>query len=123
MRSRGRSFLLLLVLIVLALGAAAIAYALRYSAVAPLDRSTPPSFADDAIARGEMLAAVGDCAVCHTAPGGMALAGGRPLATPFGTVYSTNITPDSETGIGLWTEAAFIRALREGVDQIGRAHV
>ena len=120
MRSRGRSFLLLLVLVVLTLGAAATAYALRYSAIAPLDRSTPPSFAADAIATGETLAAAGNCAVCHSAPGGMPLAGGRPLATPFGTIHSTNITPDSETGIGLWTGAAFIRALREGVDRNGR---
>jgi mono/diheme cytochrome c family protein len=52
---------------------------------------------------------------CHTAGGGPKLAGGRALATPFGTFYSPNITPDPETGIGRWTDAQFLRALREGV--------
>lgn len=52
---------------------------------------------------------------CHTAAGGQLLAGGRALATPFGTFYSPNITPDPETGIGRWSDAQFLRALREGV--------
>jgi mono/diheme cytochrome c family protein len=53
-------------------------------------------------------------------PGGKPLSGGRPLTTPFGTIYTTNITPDRDTGIGTWTQAAFIRAMREGVDRNGR---
>ncbi|HEX4549624.1 cytochrome c, partial [Pseudomonas sp.] len=70
---------------------------------------------EDAVARGEYLVRAGGCFSCHTAPGGEALAGGRALATPFGTFYSPNITPDPETGIGRWTDAQFLRALREGV--------
>jgi mono/diheme cytochrome c family protein len=71
----------------------------------------------DLIARGAYLAAAADCAACHTdrAHSGRPYVGGRALATPFGTFYSPNITPDPETGIGRWTEAQFLRALREGV--------
>src|SRR5262245_26313311 len=87
-----------------------------------MDPIAPPSakeFAGDAIARGEMLAGVGDCAVCHTAPGGQLYAGGLPLVSAFGTIYSTNITPDPDTGIGRWSEAAFARAMHEGVARDG----
>lgn len=71
------------------------------------------------VERGRQLAAVGNCAACHTADPARPYAGGVPLATPFGTVYSTNITPDARTGIGLWSETAFTRALREGVSRDG----
>ncbi len=76
---------------------------------------------DAAIARGAYLAAAGDCEACHTdkKAGGPALAGGRALATPFGTFYGPNITPDPETGIGGWSEADFRRAMREGRDDEG----
>ena len=57
---------------------------------------------------------------CHTAQGGRPYAGGRPLKTPFGIIHGTNITPDPDTGIGRWSEAAFFRAMREGVDREGR---
>jgi mono/diheme cytochrome c family protein len=67
------------------------------------------------VTRGEYLVRAGGCFSCHTASGGPKLAGGRALATPFGTFYSPNITPDPETGIGGWTDAQFLRALREGV--------
>ncbi|WP_394166522.1 molybdopterin cofactor-binding domain-containing protein [Neptunomonas phycophila] len=72
------------------------------------------------IAQGEKLFAAGDCAVCHTAQGGLRNAGGRPLDTPFGTVYSTNLTPDPETGLGRWSFTAFDRAMRQGISQDGR---
>ncbi|GJD52040.1 Nicotinate dehydrogenase subunit B [Methylobacterium crusticola] len=72
------------------------------------------------IRAGAHLAALGACASCHTAPGGLPYAGGRPIATPYGTLYGTNITPDPETGLGRWSLAAFARALREGVDREGR---
>jgi len=70
-----------------------------------------------AVERGAYLAAAAGCGDCHTdrAHGGQPYAGGLPLATPFGTFYSPNITPDPETGIGRWTDAQFLRALREGV--------
>jgi mono/diheme cytochrome c family protein len=72
------------------------------------------SAAQDAVQRGEYLVHVGGCISCHTVPGGTPFAGGRALVTPFGTFYSPNITPDVETGIGGWTDAQFLRALREG---------
>ena len=65
--------------------------------------------------RGRYLVDAGDCAACHTAERGQPFAGGRPVETPFGTIYSPNITPDPETGIGAWTSDQFYRALHEGV--------
>lgn len=70
--------------------------------------------------RGRQIALQGDCAVCHTAAGGKTNAGGLPLETPFGTIYSTNLTPDPETGIGLWSYPAFQRAMRKGISRDGR---
>jgi mono/diheme cytochrome c family protein len=79
-----------------------------------------PATADAALVkRGEYLARAGDCIACHTAKGGKPFAGGLPLATPLGTVYSTNITPDAQTGIGSYTYADFDRALRHGVAKDG----
>src|SRR3981081_3735781 len=72
------------------------------------------------MAGGRQLAALGDCAVCHTVANGIINAGGRPLEAPFGTIYSTNITPDPETGIGAWSYPAFERAMREGIHRDGR---
>lgn len=66
------------------------------------------------IVRGEYLAKIGDCYACHTARGGQPYAGGLEMATPFGALYSTNITPDPETGIGNWTSNDFWNALHEG---------
>jgi mono/diheme cytochrome c family protein len=68
----------------------------------------------DQISRGRYLATVGDCAACHTAPGGKPYAGGRPLETPFGVLLAPNLTPDRETGIGAWSDDEFIAALRDG---------
>lgn len=81
----------------------------------PLRDGPPPPAAPELVARGAYLARLGDCTACHTASGGRPFAGGRPLQMPFGTILSTNITPDRDTGIGGWTEAAFARALRCGV--------
>ncbi len=67
------------------------------------------------IDRGKYVAQLGDCIACHTVGDGPAMAGGRPLATPFGVIYSTNITPDAETGIGAYSFAQFDRAMRRGV--------
>ncbi|MBS0470392.1 MAG: cytochrome c [Proteobacteria bacterium] len=71
----------------------------------------------DGIAYGRYLATLGDCAICHTRPGssGQTFAGGYPLHAYFGTVYSTNITPDRVTGIGSWTKDQFYRALHDGI--------
>ncbi len=69
------------------------------------------------IARGGYLATVGDCEICHTAPeaGAKPFAGGYPLHAIFGTVYSTNITPDRATGIGKWNPDDFYRAMHDGI--------
>jgi mono/diheme cytochrome c family protein len=87
--------------------------------ITPSDPTAAGPFARDLVAKGEILASAGYCATCHSAPGGLRYAGGYPMPTPFGTIYSTNITPDPETGIGRWSEAAFARALREGVARDG----
>jgi mono/diheme cytochrome c family protein len=71
------------------------------------------------VARGEYIAVLGDCAGCHTATGGKALAGGIAFSTPIGTVYSTNITPDRESGIGKYSFEDFVRAMRLGVEPDG----
>jgi mono/diheme cytochrome c family protein len=89
-------------------------------AIPPVAPPAASSFAPDLVARGEMLAGAGNCLACHTARGGQPGAGGRAFPTPIGTFYSTNITPDRATGIGHWSEAAFTRALREGVARDGR---
>ncbi|MEQ5843147.1 cytochrome c [Paraburkholderia acidicola] len=84
--------------------------------------STPAATAtaDDALVqRGAYLAKVGDCIACHSAPRGKPFAGGLPMTTPMGAIYTTNITPDPETGIGNYTEEDFSRALREGVAKDG----
>ena len=79
-----------------------------------------PEVADPAlIARGKYVAELGDCVACHTQHGGAQMAGGRPLETPFGVLYSTNITPDRQTGIGGYSFGAFDRAMRQGVTADG----
>lgn len=74
--------------------------------------SVKPS--SEAIQHGAYLAKLGNCAACHTARGGQAFAGGKAIHTPFGAVYTSNITPDTATGIGSWSQTAFYRALHEG---------
>ena len=93
---------------------------LPWRAIAPIARPDVSVYSAATIARGQQLAALGDCAVCHTAANGILNAGGKPLPTPFGTIYSTNITPDVETGIGAWSYPAFERAMREGIHRDGR---
>ncbi|MCO4858376.1 c-type cytochrome [Herbaspirillum sp. WGmk3] len=88
--------------------------------IAPIARPDPGLYSAATIERGRRVALAGDCAVCHTAPGGVANAGGHALQTPFGTIYSTNITPDEHSGIGNWSYAAFERAMREGIHRDGR---
>ncbi|WP_322013769.1 c-type cytochrome [Paraburkholderia sp. J12] len=92
------------------------------SPIAPLPAGAGPDasmWSAAMLERGRLVAIAGDCAVCHTAPGGQTNAGGLALETPFGTVWSTNITPDRETGIGAWTYEAFARAMREGIARDG----
>jgi mono/diheme cytochrome c family protein len=89
-------------------------------------RERPTAIAENAqslIARGEYLVRAANCISCHTAPGGRPFAGGRAFRTPYaflGRLYSSNITSDHEGGIGAWSEAEFIRAMRYGVAPGGR---
>lgn len=80
--------------------------------------SQNPTFST--IERGRYLTTAGDCQACHTKEGGKPFAGGRPIETPFGTIYSANITPDHQTGIGAWTSDQFYRALHQGVGADGK---
>jgi nicotinate dehydrogenase subunit B len=93
---------------------------LSWRSIAPIARPDASVFSAATLARGKQLAALGDCAVCHTSVNGVLNAGGRAIDTPFGTINSTNITPDVETGIGAWSYPAFERAMREGIHRDGR---
>src|ERR1700688_3833084 len=105
----------------LLIGGAVAAFAIAWRpAIAAIEPPSPHSFAAALVKRGRGLAAIGNSSPCHTARGAKDCAGGLPVPTPFGTVFSSNITPDAETGIGRWPEAAFRRAMRSGVDRDGR---
>jgi mono/diheme cytochrome c family protein len=87
--------------------------------IAAMETPAREAFDKALLTTGSQLALIGNCMTCHTKSGGAPYAGGRPLATPFGTLHSTNITPDAETGLGRWSEAAFMRAMQEGVSRDG----
>jgi len=74
---------------------------------------------EDATARGKALTTAADCASCHTADPARPFAGGKAIETPFGAIYSPNLTPDRETGLGAWSDEDFYRALHNGVDPDG----
>ena len=88
----------------------------------PDPTGAPASLAGaDLVVRGEYLTRAADCAACHTVPEGQPFAGGLPFKLPIiGALYSTNITPDGETGIGNWSDDEFVRALHEGVGKGGK---
>lgn len=113
-----KRFLLVLVSLVLiaVIGLFVLAYRPAIDPVAP---PAATAFDPALVRQGEVLAGAGYCATCHTARGGQPYAGGYPMATPFGTLYSSNITPDPDTGIGRWSEQAFRRAMHEGVARDG----
>ncbi len=111
-----RGFVGALVAIVVILGGAC--FTLVYKpAIAPLPSGQVQPFDAALIAHGAELVALGDCASCHSSAGGRPFAGGVAVPTPFGTIYSSNITPDRETGIGAWSQAAFVRAMSDGVSR------
>ena len=74
----------------------------------------------DQVRRGQYLVAAGDCLSCHLRPGGLPFAGGLPLRTPFGVMFTSNITSDKEHGIGNWTPDQFYRAMHDGIDDQGK---
>ncbi len=110
----------LIIVAIVAVGVAGLAVASWRSEIDPVQPPQAETFDEAIVAEGARLAALGNCVDCHTAPDGAAYAGGYPMNTPYGVIYGTNITPDVETGIGNWSEAAFVRAMREGVDREGR---
>lgn len=88
-------------------------------------RSAPPDAANNpphpvSVERGQYLARAGNCVACHTARGGTEMAGGRRIETPFGSVFSSNLTPDPTTGLGQWSRDDFWRALHHGRSKDGR---
>jgi mono/diheme cytochrome c family protein len=86
----------------------------------PSPTGTPTELAQaDPVKRGEYITRMADCESCHTAKGGEPWAGGRPFVLPFGTIYTPNITPDPDTGIGRWTDAQFVRAVHKGISADG----
>jgi mono/diheme cytochrome c family protein len=105
---------------VLALLSALVAW-LNFRGEDPIPDNAPAfSPSVEQVQRGEYLARAGNCVACHTARGGAPYSGGLPVRTPFGTVMSTNLTPDRKTGIGAWTSAHFWRALHNGRSKDGR---
>jgi len=117
-RQQGRRRRLIVGALAVVLLLAAGAFALAWRPAIEV-QAAPPRFDTATVMRGARLANLGNCAGCHTADPARPHAGGLALATPFGTVYSTNITPDARTGIGGWSGQAFARALREGVARDG----
>jgi mono/diheme cytochrome c family protein len=85
----------------------------------PESRAVDVSPTPALIARGEYLVKAADCAACHTVPGGKPFTGGLSFKLPFGTLYSTNITADRETGIGTWSDDDFVLALHQGIAKGG----
>jgi mono/diheme cytochrome c family protein len=98
---------------------AGVLLASRQSEMAPIARPDPASFDKRLVDRGRVLAVFGDCTACHTREDGQPFAGNFALKTPFGVIYTSNITPDPQTGIGTWSKEAFRRAMKEGVDREG----
>jgi nicotinate dehydrogenase subunit B len=90
-----------------------------HRAIAPSAAPSAEAFSQATLERGRQVFALGNCATCHTAPGGIENAGGRAIETPFGTIWSTNLTPDPETGLGEWSFEAFERAMRQGISRDG----
>ncbi|WP_340588988.1 cytochrome c [Erythrobacter alti] len=103
----------------LALAVVALAGAAWIFRPLPLEGSPKLETSAASAERGEYLAQIGNCSACHTVPGGEELAGGVAFHTDFGTIYSTNITPDRENGIGNWTFSQFHRAMKHGIGDGG----
>ncbi|MEO8937689.1 MAG: cytochrome c [Burkholderiaceae bacterium] len=114
--------IVIVLIVVLLAGAGAYFYLNRpdpSNGQAPAIVGAPP--AAEQIARGEYLTKAADCAACHTvAETGKPFAGGVPFVLPFGTIWSSNITADADTGIGNWSDDQFVRALHEGIRNDGR---
>ena len=109
----------LIVIALLIVVGVALVLALNFRDESPLVADAAP-FTAQQVARGEYLARAGNCAGCHTERGGVPYAGGRGIATPFGTVFAPNLTPHPQHGLGGWTSALFWRAMHNGRSADGR---
>ncbi|WP_019140955.1 c-type cytochrome [Noviherbaspirillum massiliense] len=112
--------ILLILLFLVAAGLAVIAGMEWRNELASREQAPPVADAAQQIARGAYLARAGDCMACHTTRGGAPFAGGRTIQTPFGSIVSSNITPDPEHGIGSWTADDFWRAIHNGRSKDGK---
>jgi mono/diheme cytochrome c family protein len=106
--------------IILGVCLTAVVAAGAWAATSPPPASPPPADQAALIAKGKYLATAGDCISCHTAPGGQPMAGGLGMDTPFGKIYTPNITPDKDTGIGKWSDEQFYRVMHEGIGGHGQ---
>jgi len=118
MKKSARLLLILLAIVLIAFFGA-LGFALVPTHTRPIASSQPPRSDAASIERGRYLAVAADCTACHTAPGGEPFAGGLALDSPLGAIYSTNITPDKDSGIGKFTLDDFDRAVRHGIDDEG----
>jgi mono/diheme cytochrome c family protein len=118
MKKSARLLLILLAIVSIAFFGA-LGFALAPTHTRPIASGQPPRSDAASIERGRYLAVAADCTACHTAPGGEPFAGGLALDSPLGAIYSTNITPDKDAGIGKFTLDDFDRAVRHGIDDEG----
>lgn len=118
-RRRGWQRMLIALIAVAILGIGVFGAIAWHPAIPEVATPVPSSFSPELVARGARLASAGFCASCHSIAGGQPFGGGYAMKTGFGTIYSTNISPDRQTGIGSWSEDAFRRAMREGVARDG----
>lgn len=116
----GLPFAVSFALVLLALIGTGVVWMLNVRDEAPLTEADTGASSPELIAQGAYLARAGNCAGCHTVRGGTPYAGGRGIATPFGTVVAPNLTPDAATGLGAWTSATFWRAMHNGRSRDGR---
>jgi mono/diheme cytochrome c family protein len=114
--ARGRALALAIGALVCA---AALTYALLPTHLRAIAARTSNPWDRASVERGRYLAIAADCSACHTAEGGKEFAGGRPIASPIGTIYSSNITPDWDTGVGRFSLDQFDRAVRRGIGRTG----
>ena len=115
-----RSLKFLLATALLLVAAAALVWALNVRDEADITNVAASPANSELIARGAYLARAGNCMACHTTRGGEPYAGGRAIETPFGAVYTSNLTPDEQSGIGSWSAAHFWRAMHNGRSKDGR---
>jgi mono/diheme cytochrome c family protein len=113
-----RVFNVIAIIVVLCIGGAG-AFFFLPAGLEDVSASNDQPQGQELIERGRYLATAGDCVACHSVAGGGAYAGGLAFKLPFGTIYSSNITPDKETGIGDWSDAEFVRAMKHGVGKDG----